>query len=168
MKLKTKDIAIFAVIAAMMLASKKLMELIPNVHLLGMFIVALTVVYRTRALIPIYVYVLLDGMFGGFSTWWLPYLYIWAVLWGLTMLIPRKLSEPVKAVLYILACGLHGFAFGLLYMPAQMVTFGYDLELGIAWWMAGLPFDIIHGISNLCVGFLIYPMIRILKILKKE
>ena len=168
MNLKTKYIAIFAVIAAMMFASKKLMEMIPNVHLLGMFIVALTAVYRTRALIPIYVYIMLDGMFGGFSTWWIPYLYIWAVLWAFTMLIPQKLPEPVKAVLYVIVCGLHGFAFGLLYMPAQMLMFGLDIKMGIAWWMAGLPFDLIHGISNLCTGLLIYPMVKILQRLKKE
>ena len=168
MKLKTRDIAVFAVIAAMMFASKKLMEMIPNVHLLGMFIVALTAVYRFRALIPIYVYIMLDGLFGGFSSWWLPYLYIWAVLWALTMLIPKKLPEPVKAVLYVIVCGLHGFAFGLLYMPAQMLMFGLNGKMAVAWWISGLPFDITHGISNLCVGLLIYPMVKILKRLKKE
>ena len=168
MKLKTKDIAIFAVIAAMMFASKKLMEMIPNVHLLGMFIVALTAVYRTRALIPIYVYIMLDGMFGGFSTWWIPYLYIWAVLWAFTMLIPQKLPEPVKAVMYVLVCGLHGFAFGLLYTPAEAIIRGFTFEAAVMYWKLGLPFDLIHGISNLCTGLLIYPMVKILKRLKKE
>ena len=166
MKLKTKDITVFAIVASMMFASKKMMELLPNVHLLGMFIVALTVVYRFRALIPIYIYIMLDGMFGGFATWWWPYLYIWAVLWALAMLVPTRLSLKVRTVLYVAVCALHGFAFGLLYTPGQMVIYGYTLEMGIAYWKAGLPFDMIHGISNICTGFLIYPMIRILNKVK--
>ena len=167
MKLKTKDIAIFAVMAALMFATKKVMEVIPNVHLLGMFIVALTAIYRTRALIPIYVYVLLDGIFGGFSTWWFPYLYVWAVLWGMTMLIPKNLPTAVKSVLYVIVCGLYCFLFGLFYAPAQAFMFGLDFNGAIAWWLAGLPFDIIHGLSNVFTGLLIIPMVKILQMLKK-
>lgn len=163
MKLKTRDIAVFAMISAMMIASKKIMEVLPNIHLLGLFVVSLTVVYRYYALIPIYLYVFLDGLLGGFSLWWYPYLYIWTILWGMTMLIPKKLPEKVKNILYIVVCAIHGFAFGLFYMPAQMLLFGLNLKLGIAWWIAGFPFDIIHGISNICVGLLIVPLVKVMK-----
>jgi energy-coupling factor transport system substrate-specific component len=166
MKLKTRDIVILAMMASMMIVSKKLMEVFPNVHLIGMFIVLLTVLYRSVALIPIYVYVFIDGLIGGFSLWWWPYLYVWTALWAMTMLIPQKLPEKAKNVLYVLVCALHGFAFGLLYMPGQMLLFGYDLKLGIAWWLSGLPFDLIHGVSNLFVGILITPILRIMKKLR--
>jgi len=162
MKLKTRDIAVFAVLAAFMFASKKVMEILPNVHLLGMFIVSITAVYRKYALIPIYVYVFLDGIFGGFSTWWLPYLYIWAVLWALTMLIPKSLPQKVRFALYIGACSLHGFLFGTLYAPIHAIIFGLDLKGTIAWIITGLPFDIVHGVSNLICGLLIPPMILIM------
>ena len=163
MKLKTKDIAVFAVLAALMFASKKAMELVPNVHLLGMFIVSVTVVYRAYALIPIYVYVLLDGIFGGFSTWWVPYLYIWAVLWAFTMLIPNFLPQKVKFAMYIGASALHGFLFGTLYAPFHALVFGLDFKGAVAWIITGLPFDAIHGVSNLICGFLIPPMIKIMQ-----
>ena len=163
MKLKSKDIAVFAVLAALMFASKKAMELIPNVHLLGMFIVSITAIYRSYALIPIYVYVFLDGIFGGFSTWWVPYLYIWAVLWAFTMLVPKKLPEKIKFGLYIGASALHGFLYGTLYAPAHALIFGLDFKGMISWIITGLPFDITHGVSNLILGFLIPPMILIIK-----
>ena len=54
------------------------MELLPNIHLLGMLTMVYTIVFRIKALIPIYVYVFLNGIFAGFSPWWIPYLYIWA------------------------------------------------------------------------------------------
>lgn len=74
-------------LGAVMYASKVIMEIAPNIHLLGTFIVAFTVVYRRKALYPIYVYVILNGIFCGFAAWWLPYLYVWAILWGAVMLL---------------------------------------------------------------------------------
>ena len=116
--------AIFSMLGAVMFASKLLLELLPNIHLLGMFTMAYTVVYRRRALIPIYVYVLLNGIFCGFAAWWLPYLYLWAILWGVTMLLPRGLRPRLAVPMYMLVCGLHGLLFGTLYAPAQALLFG--------------------------------------------
>ena len=82
MRLTTREITVFAMLGAVMYASKLLMELIPNVHLLGVLVVAFTVVYRKKALYPIYIYVLLNGIFCGFAAWWVPYLYVWTVLCG--------------------------------------------------------------------------------------
>lgn len=60
-------------LGALMYASKVVMEVAPNVHLLGVFTMAFTLVYRKKALYPIYTYVLLNGLFTGFATWWIPY-----------------------------------------------------------------------------------------------
>lgn len=103
----------------LMFSSKLLMEALPNIHLLGMFTVLLTVVYRSRALYPIYTYVLLNGAYAGFSPWWLPYLYIWTVLWGVVMLLPKNMPRKAAAVVYPLVCALHGLAFGTLYAPCR-------------------------------------------------
>ena len=56
MKLTIKEISIFSMLGALMYASKVIMEMIPNVHLLGVFIVAFTVVYRKKALYPICIF----------------------------------------------------------------------------------------------------------------
>ena len=163
MKLTTKEITIFALLGAIMFSSKKLMEILPNVHLLGLIIVTMTVVYRQKALYPLYVYVLLDGIFAGFATWWLPYLYIWTVLWGATMLIPRRLPKRVAFVVYILVSGLHGLAFGTLYAPFQAIVYGLDFEGFIAWIVAGLPYDAIHGLSNAIMATLVIPLTKLFK-----
>ena len=69
MKLKTREVAIFGMLGALMYASKVFMELLPNVHLLGVFTISFTLVYRKKALYPIYTYVLLNGLFAGFATY---------------------------------------------------------------------------------------------------
>lgn len=155
-------------LGAVMYASKLIMEFAPNIHLLGVFTIAFTVVYRKKALYPIYIYVMLNGMFYGFPTWWLPYLYLWTVLWGVVMLLPKNMPKKVQPVVYMLVCSLHGFLFGTLYAPAQALLYGMSFEGMIAWIIAGLPWDCIHGISNFFCGMLIVPIISALRLADKQ
>lgn len=151
-----------------MYASKVLMEVAPNVHLLGVFTIAITVVYRKKALYPIYTYVLLNGLFSGFATWWIPYLYLWLVLWGVTMLLPQNMPRRVKPIVYMIVNACHGFLFGTLYAPAQAILFGLNFEKMIAWIIAGLPWDFVHGVSNFICGLLIVPIITVLQRLERS
>ena len=164
MKLKTKEIAVFSMLGALMYISKLIMEVAPNVHLLGTFVIAFTLVYGKKALYPIYVYVLLNGIFAGFATWWIPYLYIWTVLWGVVMLLPKKMPKKIRPLVYMCVCAAHGFLFGILYAPAQAILFGLNFEGMVAWIIAGLPWDFVHGVSNFFCGILIMPIVRILRI----
>lgn len=163
MKLSVKEMAIFSMLGALMYASKLIMELLPNIHLLGAFIVAFTVVYRRKALYPIYVFVLLTGLFNGFNTWWVPYLYIWTLLWAVTMLLPKNMPKKVRPLVYMAVCAVHGFAYGTLYAPVQALFFGLDFKGMIAWIVSGLPFDLIHGVSNFFCGMLILPIMAVLQ-----
>ncbi len=163
MKLKIKEIAIFGVLGAIIFVSKLVMEAFPNIHIIGMLIVAITVVFRVKALYPIYVFVFLNGLFYGFALWWIPYLYIWTVLWGFVMLIPKKTPRKALPIIYMSVAALHGFLFGILYAPSQAILFGLNFKSMIAWIVAGLPFDLIHGISNFICGVLICPVIVVLR-----
>ena len=154
---------LFAMFGTIMFCSKILMEALPNIHLLGMFIMVFTLVFRKKALIPIYIYVMLNGIYGGFAPWWVPYTYIWTVLWGVTMLLPRNMPKKVAAVVYPVVCGLHGILYGVLYAPAQALLFGLTFKGAVAWVVAGLPFDAMHGLGNLLSGVLILPLSELLK-----
>ena len=111
MKLTIKEIAVFGMLGGVMYVSKMLMELLPNVHLLGVFIIAFTVVYRQKALYIIYTYVFLNGIFSGFAAWWIPYLYVWTVLWGAVMLLPRRMPRKAEPFVYMAVCAANGFLF---------------------------------------------------------
>ena len=164
MKLTTREVAVFAMLGAIMYASKMIMEIAPNVHLLGTFVIAFTLVYGKKALYPIYVFVLLTGVYAGFATWWVPYLYLWTVLCGVTMLLPKNMPKRIKPLVYMMVCAMHGFLYGILYAPAQAFFFGLNWEGTIAWIMTGLPWDFLHGISNFFCGMLILPIVRALRI----
>ena len=114
MKLKLKDIIILSLIAALMTVSDFAMEALPNVHLVGVFTVIATAVYRKYALLSICVYVLIQGVIGGFNLWWIPYLYVWTILWGAVMLVPKKIPDKYKYMICVGLCALHGFLFGVI------------------------------------------------------
>ena len=149
---------VFAMLASLMFVSKVIMEFLPNVHLLGTLTVVYTLVYRAQALIPIYVFVFMTGVYAGFNLWWIPYLYIWTVLWALVMLLPKKMPLKIATPIYILVCGLHGLMYGTLYAPAQALMFGMDFKMMLAWIVAGLPWDVLHAVGNLVAGLLIMPL----------
>lgn len=163
MRLSVREICVFAMLGGLMYASKVILEVLPNVHLLGVFTIAITVVYRKKALYPIYTYVMLNGLFAGFSMWWIPYLYLWTVLWGAVMLLPKKMPKKIAPIVYMTVCSLHGFLFGTLYAPAQAIMFGLNFKQTLAWIAAGFPYDCIHGISNFFCGILIVPISMALK-----
>ncbi len=168
MKLTVKEIAAFGMYGCLMFASKVLMELLPNMHLLAVLIVSATVVFRAKALYAVYVYVSILGLVYGFTTWWIPNLYTWTVLWAAAMLIPQRLS-PVKLGLFCTAvAGAHGFLYGVLCAPANALLTGLNFQGMLTWIGFGLPFDLIHGVSNILLGVLIVPLIRALTVAKKH
>ena len=168
MKLTIRETAIFGMLGALMYVSKLIMEIAPNVHLLGVFTIAFTVVYRKKALYPIYTYVILNGIFSGFATWWIPYLYVWTVLWAVTMILPEQLPKKVRPFVYMVVNACHGFLFGVLYAPAQALLYGLSLKGMLAWIAAGLPWDFIHGVSNFICGLLIVPLVHVLRRLEQS
>ena len=154
-------------LGALMFAFKLIMEVLPNIHILGLLIMVYTIAFRAKALIPMYIWIMLNGLFAGFAAWWIPYLYIWAVLWGITMLMPKKMPRTLAAVVYPLICCLHGLFFGVLYAPAWAIMDGLDFNGMLAWIATGVVFDITHAIGNFAAGLLIWPMSQLLLKLKR-
>jgi energy-coupling factor transport system substrate-specific component len=152
------ELVLFAILGAFFSASKIIMEPFPNIHLLGTLTMVYTIAFRYKALIPIYVGVLQMGLYAGFSPWWVPHLYLWLILWGITMLLPRRMPRAVCCVVYPVVCSLHGFAYGALYAPFQALIDGLGWEGMLLWIAAGLKFDILHGVGNFALGLLIVPL----------
>ncbi|MCL2355637.1 MAG: hypothetical protein FWC70_00585 [Defluviitaleaceae bacterium] len=186
--LPVRDLTVFAMLGAILFAAKFFAQILPpGMHLVGIFLAVITLTYRKRALIPLYVFILLDGVYWGFSVWWLPNLYVWLPLWGLFMLCrhttdtntgvvkadPKTRSAvrfppAKKAILYMSLCALHGLAFGTLFAPVHALFFGLNFDGMITWIILGLPVDILHAASNFAAGALIAPLATILSKLDKR
>lgn len=168
-----RHLVLFAMFAALMTISDQMMNALPNVHLVGMFTILLTIVYRVKALIPVYLFVVLDGLLEGFylSTW-IMYSYIWLILWAVTMLLPKNMPRKVALFVYPAVCALHGFAFGILTAPVGFLMFYPEtMWTAVNFWryvLAGLAFDLNHVFGNLMAGLLILPLAELLRKLEKK
>lgn len=151
-------IAVFSLLGTFMYLSKLIMEPLPNIHIIAPLIIIYTVVYRARAIFPIMVFVMLTGLLNGFNMWWVPYIYIWLPLWAVTLALPKSMPKKIAVPVYMVLGALHGFLYGTLYAPAQALMFGLDLNGTLAWIVAGLPFDFIHGIGNFLACSLVLPI----------
>ena len=166
--LKLREMAVFAMLGGMMTASKIAMEALPNIHLIGVFVITLTAVYRKKALYPIYIFALTFGLYYGFDLWWLPHLYVWTALWGAAMLLPEKLPGKLRPLIYMSLCAAHGLLYGVLYAPTQALIYGLNFRSTLAWIAAGFPFDLIHAVSNFFCGVLILRLISLLRYAEKN
>ncbi len=165
--LTVREICVFSMLGALIFCSKLLMEWAPNIHFIALFIITFTLVYHKKALVPIYVFVLLTGVYGGFNVWWVPYLYIWLPLWGLAMLLPRRAPAWLLTALSMLLGALHGILYGILYAPAQALFFKMNFQTTVAWVLSGAPFDLLHAVGNLAACTLVVPLVKLLSRLEK-
>ena len=150
-------------LGALTFALKLVFEPLPNIHPVTMLIMVYTIVFRWKALIPTYVFVIIFGAFYGFGIWWIPYLYVWAAYVVLTMLLPKNMPTKAALVVYPIVCGFFGLIYGILYAPGQALLFGYNASQTLKWIAAGLPFDALHALGNLGLGLLILPLSELMK-----
>ena len=141
------------------MGSKIIMDALPNIHLLGMFIMVYTLVYRVKALIPIYLFIFMTGLYGGFGLWWLPYLYIWAIL-ALPAWLIRKAESPL---VWAMLSGIFGLFFGLLCAPVYLFSGG--IGFAVSWWVQGIPYDLLHCAGNFVMALILFVPLR--KLLNK-
>jgi len=158
---RLRKLILMTIFGVLMYLSQLLLAALPNIHMIALFITVLTVVYRKWALISVYTYAFLNGMYGIYVL--IPYLYVWTILWGMVMLLPKNMKPRIAIIVYSLICGLHGILFGVLYAPAQALLFGFTLEQTFAWIAYGLPYDAMHCAGNIVFSLLSSPLITLLR-----
>jgi hypothetical protein len=166
---RTLYIVLGALFGALLFVSQIIAAPLPNVELVSLLIIVWTRVYRYGALPGIGVFILLEGLCYGFGIWWVSYLYIWFILWGMVMLVPpMKKARPLAAALgWASLSGVYGLAFGSL--TAIPWLFRGGPAAAIAYILSGIPFDITHGVANFVLAFLLaIPLIRLLSKLKSQ
>ncbi len=168
-RLDLRHLVIFAMLGTIQFAAKQALEILPNVELISTLTMVYTLVYRRRALIPISLFILMEGVLWGFAVWWVPYLYLWPLLWALTMALPKRIPGWLRIPVYAGTCALFGLCYGSLYAPWQAVAFlGWNPDKLLAWIVAGLPWDVTHAIGNLALGSLIVPLTELLQDLERR
>ena len=149
-----KELVILSLFAAMIIAFKEAMNVLPNIHPVALLLLLAAERYGYKALMPTYAFVLVEGILHGFHIWFVGYLYVWA-LWVLLVIALRRFSHPV---LWTILAGVFGLLFGTLTSIPFFFTGG--LSLGITTIVAGLSFDIVHMFGNMAMVGLLYVPLR--------
>lgn len=156
--IKTRDIALIGVMVATIEVVKQALAFIPNVEMVTLLIVLYALVFGRRIYYAIPAFVLIEGCLYGFGIWWIMYLYIWPLLAFLTRVFKKQESPWFWAVF----TGSFGLMFGALCSIPYFFIDGWHGAL--TWWVAGIPYDILHGISNAVLCLVLFrPLYRVLK-----
>jgi len=156
--MKIKDIAIIAMLSAILITVQVTLGFLPNVELVSVLIILYTLVFGRKSLAIIYVFVTVEGFIYGFGLWWFNYLYVWTILYFITRLFKKYRSPLVWAII----SGFYGLSFGALCAIPYFIAGG--IASGMAYWTMGIPFDVIHGVSNFFITLFVFiPFYYIMK-----
>ena|SRR5690554_3798201 len=150
--MKVKDIALIGILSATITAGKLALSFIPNVEVVTLLFIIYTNVFGLkRSLMVTIIFSTLEIFIYGFYTWIIGYYIIWPLLVLLTNFLKKKTqSEYGFAVL----AGLFSLFFGLFFALFESIFYG--IVYGFSYWIKGIPFDIIHGLSNFIIILLLY------------
>ena len=153
-RLTAREIAELSLICALMVAGKESLRVIPNVHPVTLLLLLATILYGAKALYPAFGFALLEIALYGAGIWNLMYLYVWP----LAVLAALPFRKETSRALWAAIAGLHGLCFGALCaIPYFFIGGG---RMAVSWWISGIPYDVIHCVSNAVLAFVLLPPLR--------
>lgn len=163
MKLNTRSLILYSLLGAILFVSQVTLSFLPNVEMVSFLIIIYSLLYGKNSQIPIIIFNMLMGLVYGFGPWIIGYFILWALLSLITILLCKFLIE--KYLVLAIFSAIYGLLFGFLY---SIPYFFIDPSYAIAYWISGLPYDIVHMVSNyfimLTLGKIFYNLIKKLNI----
>lgn len=169
-KLTTKDITQIAMMVAVIEVCKVVLMGIPNVELTTFWIIMFSLFFGNKIFLVIPVFILIEGVMFGFGLWWVMYLYAWPLL----AIVARMMRKMDSVISWSILSAVFGLSFGFLCSLPYAVIGTVDgnlasgLRAGFNYFIAGIPFDVIHCAGNFVIMLVLYYPIRaVMKVIKK-
>ena len=167
-----RDIVNIALMIALIEVCKSALLFLPNIELTSFFIIMFMLFYGKKTYLIIPAFILIEGCLYGFGLWWIMYLYAWPLL-GIVTWIFRKQDS---VLFWSVVSSVFGLSFGFLcsfpYFFIGLSSGGIrsGLTTQFTWWVAGIPWDIVHGIGNFVIMLILYkPISRVMiRVFKRE
>ncbi len=157
-KLTVSEVALYAVLGSLTFGAKLVMMWLPNIEPVSLLVMLFAVTFGDKAIYPIYVYVFLEIIVYGFNLWSINYLYVWLVLAFLAWCF-RSAAHPLG---WAVLSGMFGLLFGALCAPVYLFVGG--IYAAVAWWVSGIPYDVVHCVSNFIIALVLFlPLCRIME-----
>lgn len=170
-KISINDICLIGIMVAVIEVCKLVLSFLPNVELTSFWLIMFTLFFGWKVAFVVPVFILIEGCVYGFGSWWIMYLYTWPLL-VLVVWLCRKQTSPW---FFSVLSGVFGLLFGLFCSLPYVVMGAWDggihagLRTGFTWWVAGIPWDLVHGIANFVLMLVLYqPIYTIMQRMKKR
>ena len=99
----------------------------------------------------------------GLGLWTIMYIYVWPLLVLITCLMRKYKSQWP----FVTLAAMFGLFFGAMCSIPYFFMGGPATAL--AWWVAGIPFDILHGITNFVGAAILFtPLTKALNRIKQS
>lgn len=140
-----------------MFVSQVIMASLPNIEIVTLLIILTTRRFGYKALASVYIFVGCEILFYGLGIWNINYLYIWAIL-SFVVLIIKKIDD---AFTYSLIAAIFGLMFGVLCSFPDFFIGG--TAYAITKIISGFKFDLLHCVGNfVLVLFLYKPLTKVM------
>ena len=157
------DIAVIGMMAALLEVVKVALQSIPNVELVTLLIIVFTLYLGPKSLIAVWGFVGMECAVYGLGLWTIMYIYVWPLLVLLTCLMRKRKSQWP----FVTLAAMFGLFFGAMCSIPYFFMGGPATAL--AWWVAGIPFDILHGITNFVGAAILFtPLTKALNRIKQS
>ncbi len=146
-----RRLVLIAFLTALLETAKIALNAIANVELITLLVIIFTRKFGGRMMMAVVtLFTVLECMWWGLSIWTVTYFYVWPILVGITVLFRRVESH----LFWCIVSAFYGLFFGALCALTTLVTAG--VNAAIAWWIAGIPYDITHCIANFIICFILF------------
>ena len=153
-----QDVATAGMMIAIIEVLKLFMQGLPNIEMTSFLLILFTLHFGHLTLLTVPALILIEGLIYGFGLWWVMYLYAWPLLALVTHLCRKNDSAFFWAIL----SGAFGLLFGLLcsfpyfFIGAAGGGIAQGLRQMLVWWVAGIPYDLLHGAGNFALMLALY------------
>ena len=154
MKLTVREMVLFGLLGGLMFAAKMIVAHLPNIEPVSLFVMLIAVCFGWKGLYAVYAYVFLEYAIWGFGLWSACYLYVWLVLFCAARLLRKMESRLGWAAL----SGGFGLLFGALCALVYWLSGGW--AAAAAWWVSGIPMDLMHGFGNFIISLGLFLPLR--------
>lgn len=142
-----RDIVLIAIASALLVVMQVALSFLANIELVSLLIILYTLHFKRKTLYIIYIFAILQGVIHGFHIWWITYLYVWTILYLITMLFQEMRSPLFWAVI----AAIFGILFGTMTALPYLFLHGFSAEglrATLNYILMGIRFDLYHCVGN--------------------
>ncbi len=160
---KIRQVTQLAMMLAVIEVAKRALDFLPNVELVTFLFLVFTLLYGKKVVLVAFAFTGVETLYFGGGLWVIMYLYVWPLEILMVDLLHKRFPKDQDGYWwYCIAAALFGLFFGAFCTVPYWVIGGP--KVAIAWWIAGIPMDIVHGVSNFLVCLVLFrPVMKALR-----